>query len=398
MERELDLTILMPCLDEAETLAACIHKAKKGLEESGLRGEILIADNGSRDDSPKIAEKEGARVVHVAARGYGSALRAGVEAARGRWIIMADADDSYDFAHIASFIEKLKQGCDLVVGCRLPAGGGTIMPGAMPWLHRWLGNPVLSGIGRLFFASPVRDFHCGMRAFSRDAFKQMELQTTGMEFASEMVIQSTLKKLRISEVPITLHPDGRSHPPHLKTWRDGWRHLRFMLLFTPRWLFLYPGIALALFGLVTLLLLARGPVHWHGATLDTGSLATAGTLILIGNQLMTFAFFTKVFAMGEGLLPQDQKFSKWFSILNLERGLFVGFAVLACGCALLARAWLIWRHADFGPISYPENLRRVIPAGILITLGIQVVFSSFFMSVLGLRTMKRTPPQRFQKK
>src|SRR5476649_357352 len=240
----------MPCLNEAETLARCIEKAKLGIERSGVRGEIIVADNGSADGSVQIAENSGARVVQISEKGYGSALTGGIQAASGKWILMGDADDSYDFSDITGFVKKFQEGFELVMGCRLPSGGGTISPGAMPWKNRWLGNPILSFIGRLFFKCPAHDFHCGLRGFTKTAFEKMDLQTTGMEFASEMVIKSTLKSLRITEVPITLHKDGRSRPPHLKPWRDGWRHLRFMLLFSPRWLFLVPGIFLSALGFI----------------------------------------------------------------------------------------------------------------------------------------------------
>ena len=250
MAEPIELTILMPCLNEAETLARCIEKAKLGLQRSGVRGEILIADNGSTDGSQAIAEKAGVRVVQVKEKGYGNALRGGIEAARGEWILMGDADDSYDFSEADRFVEKFKAGDELIMGCRLPVGGGTIMPGAMPWKNRWIGNPVLTTIGRVFFKCPAHDFHSGLRGFTKTAYYQMELQTTGMEFASEMAIKGTLKKLKISEVPITLHKDGRSRPPHLKPWRDGWRHLRFMLLFSPRWLFLVPGLLLSALGFI----------------------------------------------------------------------------------------------------------------------------------------------------
>ncbi len=393
MSAPLDLTILMPCLDEAETLASCIQKARKGIEKSGLKGEILVADNGSHDGSIEIAQKNGARVVHVARQGYGEALRQGMAASQGRWILMGDADDSYDFSEIHPFLEKLREGQDLVIGCRLPSGGGTITTGAMPWLHRWVGNPILSTIGRFFFNSPVHDFHCGMRALTREAFDQMDLHTTGMEFASEMVIQAVFQKLKVFEVPITLHPAGRSRAPHLRSWRDGWRHLRFMLLYSPRWLFLYPGFLLSFAGFGALLILSLQQVHLGRAALDIGTLSVVGMLLLIGNLLISFACFTKVFATAEGLLPEDPGFYRWFRILNLERGIALGFLILASGLFLLLRAWWIWKTADFGPLSYPENLRRVIPAGIFITLGVQIIFSSFFLSVLGLRTSHRKLPE-----
>src|SRR5271166_2115640 len=282
MPESVQLTILMPCLNEAETLARCIEKAKLGLQRAGVRGEIIIADNGSTDGSQAIAEQAGVRLVPVKARGYGSALIGGTRAAAGEWIIMGDADDSYDFSDITGFVKKFQAGDELIMGCRLPVGGGTIMPGAMPWKNRWIGNPVLSFIGRLFFNCPAHDFHAGLRGYTKTAFEKMELQTTGMEFASEMVIKSTLKGLKISEVPITLRKDGRSRPPHLKPWRDGWRHLRFMLLFSPRWLFLVPGLLLSAFGFVFAAALSFNDIKIGGATLDVGTLAVASMTVIVG--------------------------------------------------------------------------------------------------------------------
>jgi glycosyltransferase involved in cell wall biosynthesis len=388
-----ELTILMPCLNEAETLARCIESARRGIQRAGVRGEILIADNGSTDGSPAIAEKSGARVVAVAEKGYGSALRGGIQAASGRWILMGDADDSYDFSEADRFVKKFQEGFELVMGCRLPVGGGTISPGAMPWKNRWLGNPVLSFVGRLFFKCPAHDFHCGLRGFTRAAFAKMDLQTTGMEFASEMVIKSTFKRLNITEVPVTLRPDGRSRPPHLKPWRDGWRHLRFMLLFSPRWLFLAPGILLSALGVVVAAALSLNDIRIGGIAFDVGTLAVACMTVIIGFQLVTFAFFTKVFAIAEGLLPDDPKFSRAFKFFNLEKGIGFGLLVLLAGVALLARALWIWRQADYGDLQPAENLRRLIPSVTLIVLGVQAVFSSFFMSALGLKTARRKPPE-----
>ncbi len=388
----IELTIVMPCLNEAETLAVCIQKARLGLERARVRGEILIADNGSTDGSIAIAEKAGARVVRVTEKGYGSALRGGIEAARGKWLIMGDADDSYDFSKIEGFVEKLREGYDLVMGCRLPSGGGTIAPGAMPWKNRWIGNPALSTTGRIFFRCPARDFHCGLRGFSKEAYEKMELKTTGMEFASEMAIKATLKSLRITEVPITLHPDGRSRPPHLKPWRDGWRHLRFMLIYSPRWLFLMPGLALAVLGFVSSAFLAFGSVRIGNVEFDAGTLAVSCMSVIIGAQLVAFAFFTKVFAIGEGLLPQDRRFSNVFRFFSLEKGISLGLIVLFSGLALLLHAVWIWKQAGYGVLSYGENMRRLIPAVMLVVLGIQIIFSSFFMSVLGLKTGSRKPP------
>jgi hypothetical protein len=393
MTEPLQLTILMPCLNEAETIARCIAKAQLGLQRAGVPGEILIADNGSTDGSQAIAEKLGARVVAVKEKGYGNALRGGIEAARGEWIVMGDADDSYDFSEADRFVEKFKQGDELVMGCRLPSGGGTIMPGAMPWKNRWLGNPVLTTIGRVFFKCPAHDFHSGLRGFTKTAYRQMELQTTGMEFASEMAIKGTLKKLKISEVPITLHKDGRSRPPHLKPWRDGWRHLRFMLIYSPRWLFLMPGLCLSVAGFILSAALAVKDVQVGQIQLNVGTLMMACMAVVVGFQLVAFAFFTKVFAIAEGLLPEDPKLARVFKTFTLEKGIVAGLLVLLLGLLLFLRALWLWQQAHFGLLpSTEENLRRLIPAATLILLGVQAVFSSFFMSVLGLKTVRRQPP------
>ena len=392
MDEPVELTILMPCLNEAETIARCIEKAKVGLARSGVTGEILIADNGSTDGSQAIAEKLGARVVQVKAKGYGNALRGGIEAAKGEWIVMGDADDSYDFSEADRFVQKFQAGDELVMGCRLPSGGGRIMPGAMPWKNRWIGNPVLTTIGRVFFKCPAHDFHSGLRGFTKAAYGKMELQTTGMEFASEMAIKGTLKRLRISEVPITLHKDGRSRPPHLKPWRDGWRHLRFMLLYSPRWLFLIPGVLLLAAGAALAALLSLEDVKIGGVVLNVGTLAVACMTMIIGFQLVAFAFFTKVFAIAEGLLPEDSKLTGRFKNFSLEKGIVLGLLVLLVGMLLLGRAVWVWRNADFGELVPEENMRRLIPAVTMIVLGIQTIFSSFFMSVLGLKTVSRKPP------
>ena len=384
----------MPCLNEAETLAQCIEKAKRGIERAGVPAEIVIADNGSTDGSQAIAEKLGARVVPVKEKGYGNALRGGIAASKGQWILMGDADDSYDFSEADRFVKKFQEGYDLVMGCRLPSGGGTIMPGAMPWKNRWIGNPSLSFIGRMFFKCPARDFHAGLRAFRKDALDKMELQTTGMEFASEMVIKATLKKFRIAEVPITLHPDGRSRPPHLKPWRDGWRHQRFMLIYSPRWLFLMPGLFLTLFGIILGTALTFGDIPLGNTIkLDVGSLMMACMAAVVGFQLVAFAFFTKVFAIAEGLLPEDPKLTNVFKFFTLEKGIVAGLLILLAGVGMFLYALWSWKTAHFGKLpSTEDNLRHLIPAGTLIVLGIEGVFSSFFMSVLGLKTVKRKPP------
>ena len=382
-EREA-LSVLMPCLNEAETLSSCIRKARKAIAALGIDGEVLVADNGSTDGSREIAAAEGARVVDVAERGYGSALRGGIEAARGGWIVMGDADDSYDFSDLAPFVERLRSGADLVMGCRLPRGGGRIVPGAMPWKHRWIGNPVLSFLGRLLFRTGVHDFHCGLRAFSREAIRGIELRTTGMEFASEMVIRASLAGLRVEEVPVTLHRDGRSRPPHLRSWRDGWRHLRFMLLFSPRWLFLVPGLLLALLGLGLGLRLTAGPLVVGRVHLDTNTLLVCSMAVVVGFQLCFFGIFTRRFAVLERLLPESGLSSSFERVFSLERGVALGLGVFLGGVALLVVALLAWADVGFGQMSYPDSLRVVIPAVTLITLGVQVVFSSFFLSILSL--------------
>ena len=380
-----EVTVLMPCLNEEETLGRCIEKARAGLAASGVSGEVLIADNGSTDRSIAIAEQLGARVVRVANKGYGSALRGGIEAAYGQWIIMGDADDSYDFSRLGPFVEKLRAGYDLVMGCRMPRGGGTIMPGAMPWKHRWIGNPVLSFIGRIFFQCPAQDFHCGLRGFSREACTRMDLQTTGMEFASEMVIKATLHGLKITEVPITLHKDGRSRPPHLRSWRDGWRHLRFMLLYSPRWLFLYPGLLLMIVGLGTGIWLYPAPRQLGSLFLDVHTLLYAVVAVLLGFQAVVFSVFTKVFAISEGLLPPDPRMDRVFRYVTLEAGLAVGVLLILLGLGGSVAAVQQWGAGGFGPLQPSVTLRTVLPAMLAIMLGSQVVFSSFFLSVLGLK-------------
>ncbi|MGA2279735.1 MAG: glycosyltransferase family 2 protein [Verrucomicrobiota bacterium] len=393
MSNPVELTIVIPCLNEAETLPACIDKARRGLQAAGVAGEILVADNGSTDGSAAVAEKAGARIVLVREKGYGSALRGGIEAAQAEWIIMGDADDSYDFSRIEGIVQKLRDGFDLVMGCRFPSGGGRIVPGAMPWKNRLIGNPILSFIGRLFFKCPVRDFFCGLRGFTRAAYEKMELKTTGMEFAFEMVIKATvLKSLKIAEVPITLWPDGRSRLPHLKPWRDGWRTLRFMLIYSPRWLFLTPGLLLTFTGGVGGVVLSVGVVHLGNVRFDVGSLAVANMAAVVGLQLIAFAFYTKVFAIAEGLLPQDPQFAKIFKFFTLEKGIAVGLLFLLFGAGLLVHAVAVWKSAHYGNLDYSENLHRLLPAVTLIMTGIQIVFSSFFMSILGLKTSSRQPP------
>ena len=376
-----ELSILMPCLNEAETLATCIKKAQKALKDLNVRGEVVIADNGSTDGSPEIAASLGARVIHVAAKGYGSALLSGIKAARGKYIIMGDADDSYDFTNLGPFLEKLRAGYELVVGNRFKGG---IAPNAMPPLHKYLGNPVLTGIGRLFFRSPCGDFHCGLRGFSKAAIQRLDLRTRGMEFASETVVKASLHGLRITEVPTTLSVDGRNRPPHLRSWRDGWRHLRFLLLYSPRWLFLYPGLLLMLIGTGVSGWLLVGPRVVDGITLDVHTFLYAAMAIVMGYQTVIFAIFTKVFAITEGLLPEDPRLKTLFRYIRLETGILAGALLLATGIGLSMYALSFWSSTSFGPLDPSRTLRLVIPAVTAIALGLQTVLSSFFLSILGL--------------
>ena len=378
----IEVSVVIPCLNESETLAVCIRKVLGCLSENGISGEVIAADNGSTDGSQAIAEAEGARVVPVEAKGYGNALMGGIEAARGRYVIMGDADDSYDFSALGPFIEKLRKGNDLVMGNRFLGG---IAPGAMPALHRYLGNPVLSGLGRLFFRCPVGDFHCGLRGFSREAFGRMKLQTTGMEFASEMVVKATLLGLRIAEVPTTLSPDGRSRPPHLRSWRDGWRHLRFMLLFSPGWLFLYPGLLLMIVGLGVGGWLLPEARQLGGATLDVNTLAYSALAVLLGFQSVLFAVFTRTFVSTQGLGPESRTLNKLYRYVTLETGLIVGGVLIVLGFTGSVAATFGWSEVDFGELNPSEVLRQVIPSVLAIALGFQIVLASFFLSVLGLK-------------
>jgi len=380
-----ELSIVMPCLNEAETLEKCIVKAQKGFKDAGVNGEVIIADNGSTDGSIEIAKRTGARLIPVPTKGYGSALRGGIQAARGRYIIMGDSDDSYDFSNIKEFVAKLREGYELVMGCRMPYGGGTIMPGAMPWKHRWLGNPVLSFIGRLFFNAPITDFHCGLRGFSKAAYERLELKTKGMEFASEMVIKATVRDLKITQVPITLFKDGRSRPPHLRSWRDGWRHLRFLLLFSSSWLFLGPGLAMLMLGFLLAVPLFFGPIKIGSVGLDTNTLLLAGMMMIVGFQVFFFGVFTRLYSVARGLVPDTAKVSFVRVFFSLEKGIIIGTLMCLAGAGFLAAAILKWKAVGFGSMSYAESLRLVIPAITCATLGVQTIFSSFFLSILDLK-------------
>jgi glycosyltransferase involved in cell wall biosynthesis len=381
-EPSFELSIVMPCLNEAETVAVCIGKALRFLAQEKIQGEVVVADNGSTDGSVELAASAGARVVHVEAKGYGNALRGGIEAALGRYVIVGDADDSYDFLNLKEFAGKLREGFDLVMGNRFRGG---IASGAMPLHHKYLGNPVLTRIGRLFFRSSCGDFHCGLRGFSKEAFRKMDLQTTGMEFASEMVVKASLHKMRITEVPTTLSVDGRSRPPHLRSWRDGWRHLRFLLLFSPRWLFFVPGMSLFVLGGLFGAILTWTPLRVGGVMFDTNTLLVCSMSLLIGFQLMFFGVFAKAFAVQQMLVPEEKYIRRFLELANLEAGLIAGLVFFLIGFALLLFDVVNWRHHNFGQLSYPDSLRITIPGVTLIMLGLQIIFSSFFLSILGLK-------------
>jgi glycosyltransferase involved in cell wall biosynthesis len=378
----LELTVVMPCLNEAETLAVCVDKAMAALREHGIAGEVVVADNGSTDGSQAIALAHGARVVPVPVRGYGAALDAGVRAANGRYVLMADADDSYEFGHIPRFLAELRQGNQLVMGNRFRGGIG---PGAMPPLHKYLGNPVLSFLGRTLFRAPIGDFHCGIRAFSKEGYEQLGLRTTGMEYASEMVVKSALLGQRIAEVPTTLKKDGRSRPPHLRTWRDGWRHLRFLLMYSPRWLFLFPGLTLMALGLGLMLWLVPAERPLGHVNLGVDTLAYATAAVLLGFQLVFFGVAAKVFATTEGLLPEDESFSRWFRYITLETGLITGALLLIVGIGIAVSSVMSWAHAGYGPLPPVEMMRRTLPAMMCLMLGTEICFASFFLSLLGLK-------------
>jgi glycosyltransferase involved in cell wall biosynthesis len=382
----LEVSVVMPCLNEADTLETCLIKAQRALREHEIPGEIIVADNGSTDGSQAIATRMGARVVQVESKGYGNALMGGIAAARGKFVVMGDADDSYDFLEIPMIIEKLQVGYDLVQGCRLPSGGGKVLPGAMPLLHRWWGNPMFSSMSRRMFHAPIHDVYCGMRGFTKEFYDRLNPRCTGMEFATEMIIKASLYGERIAEVPITLYPDGRkSHAPHLKTFRDGWRTLRFFLIYSPRWLFLMPGVLLVLLGLIGYGLAMPG-LMVMGVAFDAHTLLFASLAILCGYQSILFAVFSKTFAIAEGLMPEDWRMTQFFKIVNLERGLIIAVVALLIGLALLVSAVNQWRLADFGNLDYASTMRWVVPGMTLTALGFQTILSSFFTSILGLRT------------
>ncbi|MGH3392438.1 MAG: glycosyltransferase family 2 protein [Actinomadura sp.] len=384
----MELSVVMPCLNEAETVETCVRKTVGFLKEQGIDGEVIIADNGSTDGSQQLARSAGARVVPVTEKGYGNALMGGIRAARGRYVAMGDADDSYDFTTLMPFLAELRDGADLVMGNRFKGG---IAPGAMPALHRYLGNPVLSFVGRLFFGSKIGDFHCGLRAFRKDSIMRLGLQTGGMEFASELVVKATLAKYDIREVPTTLSPDGRTRAPHLNTWRDGWRHLRFLMLYSPRWLFLIPGLLLMTLGLVTGAALSAGPVRIGEIAFDVDTLVGASAVLVIGFQAVLFALLTKVYAMEEGFLPHDQRVQKIIDWWSLERGVVIGGLLATAGVVGLGASLLHWQVNNFGELDPRHSIRLVVPSATGLIMSFQVMFASLFVSILKIRRRSHPP-------
>lgn len=380
-----EISFVLPCLNEAATIEACVRDCIRALRLSRVSGEVLVADNGSDDGSQELARRVGARVVEIPEKGYGSALLGGIRAARGKYVLMADSDMSYDFSEMPRFLELLRQGNELVMGCRLPKGGGVIYPGAMPWSHRWIGNPLLSGLGRLFFNAPTIDFHCGIRAFDKAKMLSLNLTTAGMEFASEMIVKSNFANLRMAQVPVTLRPDGRARPPHLRTWRDGWRHLRFMLLYCPRWLFFYPGIFLLALCAAAFLFLLPAPRSVAEIVFDTNTLLVAGTGVIMGFQIVLLAIVMEVFARSAGLLPRNKLVDRISGGSPFETGLLTGGAIGLVGLGYLLYAVNVWKGTGFGDLSYPESLRLIIPAIIAMCIGLQTIFGGFVLAVLGLR-------------
>ncbi len=377
----LELTILMPCLNEAETLERCIVKATRYLAESGIAGEVVIADNGSTDGSQAIAQRLGSRVVDVPVRGYGAALGAGIQAAYGRYVIMGDSDDSYDFSKLDLFVAKLREGYDLVMGNRFLGGIGD---GAMPFLHRYLGNPVLTFIGRLFFKCPARDFHCGLRGFSRDSILALGLRTTGMEFASEMVVKASLNKLKITEIPTTLDKDGRSRPPHLRTWRDGWRHLRFLLMYSPRWLFLYPGALVFFAGIAGMLWLFPSAQTVGDVTFGIHTFVLSGFAVILGFNILLFSVLSKHSSVIHGLLPPAKMMQSAMQLFTLERLLILGILLAVVGAWGIFDSFEYWQQSDFGNLDYEITMRKIVPSAVILVVGIQTVFGSFLADIIGL--------------
>ncbi len=381
----IECSVVMPCLNEADTLEVCIQKAWKAMRSNTISGEVIVADNGSTDGSIEIAERNGARVVHVKGRGYGAALQGGISAALGQYIVMGDADDSYDFGEVPNFIAKLREGAQLVMGCRLPSGGGRVLRGAMPTLHRWWGNPMFSAMVRIMFHAPIHDVYCGLRGFTRALYNQLELRCTGMEFATEMVIKSSLFGAAIAEIPITLHPDGRqAHAPHLRTFTDGWRTLRFFMMYSPRWLFFIPGGSLILAGILAWLA-ALFHIQVGRAHLDVHTMLFGTLFFICGYQAILFGISTKVFAINERLMPEDPRISRIVDWFPLERCIIIAAVVLMAGLILLSGAIYHWRESGYGALDYSSTLRVVVPGVTFAALGVQTLLSSLFISILGLK-------------
>lgn len=380
--KEIELTVLMPCLNEAETLEICINKAKSFLKENNVTGEVLIADNGSSDGSQEIAIKNGARVVNIPEKGYGSALRGGSSQAYGKYVIMGDADDSYDFSNLMPFLEKLREGYELVMGNRFRGG---IEKGAMPPLHKYLGNPVLSFVGRIFYPSEIKDFHCGLRGYRREAIENLNLQTTGMEYASEMVVQSTLHKLRMIEVPTTLAPDGRSRPPHLRSWSDGWRHLKFLMMYSPNWTFLYPGLILSIIGLIIMVAIGIGSPAIGRVNFGINTMMYGSASVLVGVNIILFSLFTKAYALHSGFIPNSTKTIENFERFTVEKGVVLGVVLTIIGLIITIMAFVIWGNASFGDLEPELMMKITIPAATLIAIGIELIFASFFLGILEIK-------------
>jgi glycosyltransferase involved in cell wall biosynthesis len=385
---DIELSIVMPCLNERETIVGCIEMARSFIARIGVSAEIVVADNGSTDGSVVLAEEHGARVVAVAERGYGAALMGGITAARGRYVVMGDGDLSYDFSRLDAFLAALREGHDLVMGNRFRGG---IAPGAMPFLHRYVGNPILSLVGRVFFRVKIGDFHCGLRGFERRRMLALGLFTRGMEFASEMVVAAALAGYAIAEVPTTLAKDGRSRPPHLDTWRDGWRHLRFLLMFSPRWLFLYPGAALMFAGIAAAVLLFPGSVRIGHLAFDTHTFLVAAISILVGMQIVCFGLIARRFAAAYGFLPKSRLLPLFQSEVTLERGLLAAGVVVAVGCLGVLWALVTWASVDFGPLNYPTVMRVLVLSLVAIAGGIQLAFTSFLLGIMDIPLIRKRP-------
>jgi len=380
-KKNIELSIVIPCLNEAETIELCINKANNFFLENQVSGEVVVGDNGSTDGSIEISERNGAQVVHIPKRGYGAALMGAIEASNGEFVIMGDADDSYDFSNLMPFVLKLREGYDLVMGNRFKGG---IEKGAMPFLHKYLGNPVLSFIGRLFFKIKIGDFHCGLRGFRNESIQKLELRTTGMEFASEMVVKASIFKLKITEVPTVLSKDGRSRPPHLRTWRDGWRHLKFLLMYSPKWLFFYPGLFLFLISTFLFVIIGINPLQTQKLTFDLHTLTYCGAGIILSYQILSFSFLSRIYAINQGLIPIKKKFLNLFKFFNLEKGLLLGLFIFIVGFLLSLNLFMNWRQDDYGRITdLSASFRILIPSIVMMIIGIQTIFLSFLSSIIG---------------